>query len=147
MRLPATLALLALLAGCAAAPTVLPRPPSSVPVIVLSQGSSEWGYAATEVYADDTVISIMSEGLGRPVRETSQTIPGAYDRVAAVIRRDGLAAVRATGRNPVICLGSQDAVAANPPLGRFELLQAPCSGNTAPFRALIDAALGAIAPG
>lgn len=139
-------ALLAALAACTAPAAQVPRPPATVPVIVLSQGTSEWGFAATEIYADDTVISIQSEGIGRPVRERAAIIPGAYDRVAAVLRHDGPAAMRATGPNPVLCPGSQDTIAANPPLGRFAVLAAPCGGNTAPFRALYGAAVAAIAP-
>ena len=137
---------LALLSGCTAAPAVVPRPASTVPVIVLSAGTSEWGYSATEVYADDTVITIMSDGLRHPVQETVRTVPGAYDRVAAVIRRDGPAAVRATGRVVEICPGSQDAIGANPPLGGFAVLNAPCGGDAGPFHALYSAALWAIAP-
>jgi hypothetical protein len=136
---------LVLVACAAAPPAMVPRPPSDVAVVVVSQGSSEWGYTSTEVYANDLVISIRSEGVGQPVQETATTVPGAYARVAGVVRRDGPAAVRASGRDPSICPGSQDAVAANPPLGSFAVLSAPCGGNTAPFAALASAALGAIA--
>lgn len=140
------LAALALLTGCTAAPGVVPRPASTVPVIVLSAGTSEWGYSATEVYADDTVITVMSDGIRHPVHETARTVPGAFDRVAAVIRRDGPAAVRATGPEPAICPGARDAIGANPPLGGFAVLHVPCGGDAGPFHALYSAALWAIAP-
>jgi hypothetical protein len=145
---PLLIALLVLLTACAApapdAPVV--RPPAGTPVIHIAAGTSEWGFGATEVHGTDLVVTINSEGVGRPVRETSQTIPGAYARVADVLRREGPAAVRATGRNDGICPGSQDVIAADPPVGGFGLLNAPCGGDDAPFRALYGAALRAIAP-
>lgn len=136
-----------LLAACAApAQPPVDRPPEGTPVIVIAAGTSEWGYSATEVYGTDLVVTITSDGIGQDPRESAQVVPGAYARVAAVLRRDGPAAVRATGRNVEICPGSQDVVSARPPVGRFEVLNAPCGGDDGPFRALFGAALGAIAP-
>jgi len=141
------LVVLVLLAACAAAPEpAVERPPAGTPVIVISGGSMEWGYHASEVYANDLVIGISSEGVGRGQRERAEVIPGAYARVAEVLRRQGPAEVRATGRDVAICPGSADVIAATPPVGRFRVLNAPCGGDDAPFRRLFSAALGAIAP-
>ena len=82
-----------LLAACAApAQPPVARPPEGAPVIVIASGTSEWGYSATEVYANDLVVSITSEGVGRGLRETASDVPGAYARVAEVLRREGPAA-------------------------------------------------------
>lgn len=135
-----------LMAACAAAPEPpVERPPAGTPVIVISGGSMEWGYNASEVYANDLVIGTSSQGVGTGQREHAQVIPGAYDRVAEVLRRQGPAEVRATGRGVEICPGSADVIAATPPVGRFRVLNAPCGGDDAPFRRLYSATLGAIA--
>lgn len=137
---------LLLLAACAAPTHPVVRPPSATAAITLSSGSSEWGYAATEVYADDTVIQITRAGVGQRVDETARTVPGAYDRVAAVLRAQGPGAVRATDATAGVCPGSQDAISADPPLDGFAGIQAPCGGDDTAFRALLAAALRAIAP-
>jgi hypothetical protein len=138
-----------LVAACVAPDPVTahaPRPAEDTPVIVISSGTSEWGYSLTEVFATDVVTNVTSGGIGQGAEMRSDTVPGAYARVAAVLRRQGPGTVRATGRGGAPCPGSRDTIAAVPPVGAFASLDAPCGGPSERFRALFSATTGAIAP-
>lgn len=119
--------------------------PDSTPLIVLSAGTSEWGYGMTEVFLGDRVISTQSGGLGQSVERSVTTVPGAYDRVAAVLSREGPRAVARAGADQGLCPGSVDVISANPPVGQFSALTRPCQGDGAPFDGLWRAALQALA--
>jgi len=150
MRLTLTKGLSAvlLMAGCVSPDSQpdIALPPDGTPVIVLSSGTSEWGYGSTRIYRGDLVVTTQSGGLGRTVNRTANTVPGAYDRVAAVLRRDGPRAVARAGADQGLCPGSVDVISATPPVGRFSALTRYCYGDGAAFDGLWRATTRAVAP-
>ena len=137
-----------LLVACVSQPVKpdVPIPPAGTPVIILSAGTSEWGFGMTRIYRGDIVETTDSGGLAGRVARNIQVVPGAYDRVAAVLVREGPRAVARAGPDQGLCPGSVDVIAADPAVGRFAQLTRNCQGNGAAFDALWLTALRALAP-
>lgn len=137
-----------LLTACVSQPVEpdIPLPPTGTPVIILSAGTSEWGFGMTRVHCGDVVETTDSGGFGGRVTRNVQIVPGAYDRVAAVLVRDGPRAVARAGPDQGLCPGSVDVIAADPAVGRFAQLTRNCQGDGAAFDALWLTALRALAP-
>jgi len=137
-----------LLTACVSRPVEpdFPIPPTGTAVIILSAGTSEWGFGMTRIYRTDVVETTNSGGVGGSVTRKVQAVPGANDRVAAVLVRDGPRAVAKAGPDQGLCPGSVDVIAADPAVGRFAQLTRNCQGDGAAFDALWLAALRALAP-
>lgn len=124
------------LTGCDEGAARADLPPEGTPFIAISHGTSEWGGATTQYFANDVVVMTSWEGVGQgEVVTVSDARPGTYERAAAFLAREGPRAQARQGAAS-ICPGSAEGIAAMPAVGGFEWMGPGCGEDSRPFETL-----------
>lgn len=133
----------ALLAGCTPAPGGPDLPPAGTASITISQGGPFNGGNSVTVYRTDVAHSVIygPNGSDREERVTDLA-PGTYDRLAAMLAKDGPDVLRRMKREPACPDYGSDAIRAEPPVGGFSAVVAGCPEDR--VTALIQKAYAAL---